>query len=164
MDELKCTLKRQRTGKLQDQMTSSSNSTNCLTMQILPSFSKLLIIMWKTQNMIFLHGTTSVSNSSKKGDLSLPKNYHPISILDVLSKILSSIMVSRMNDHLNKWPKKQAGLLHERSRVLRCNHYLKMTLQNLQAANQDSFLLFVDIVKTFDSVNRDMLWKILKKY
>jgi hypothetical protein len=29
----------------------------------------------------------------KKGDLSLPKNYHPISLLDVLSKILSSILV-----------------------------------------------------------------------
>ena len=33
-----------------------------------------------------------------------------------------------------------------------------MTLQNLRAANQDSFILFVDIVKAF------MLWKILKKY
>ena len=41
---------------------------------------------------------------------------------------------------------------------------LKMTLQNLRAANQDSFVLFVDIVKAFDSVNREMLWKILKKY
>ena len=38
----------------------------------------------------------------KKGDLSLPKNYRPISLLDVLSKILSSIMVSRMNNHLEK--------------------------------------------------------------
>ena len=41
---------------------------------------------------------------------------------------------------------------------------LKITLQNLQAANQDTYVLFVDIVKAFDSVNREMLWKILKKY
>jgi hypothetical protein len=41
---------------------------------------------------------------------------------------------------------------------------LKMTLKNLRAANQDSFVLFVDIVKAFDSVNQEMLWKILKKY
>ena len=41
---------------------------------------------------------------------------------------------------------------------------LKITLQNLQAADQDTFVLFVDIVKAFDSVNREMLWKILKKY
>ena len=41
---------------------------------------------------------------------------------------------------------------------------LKITLQNLQAANQDTYVFFVDIVKAFDSVNREMLWKILKKY
>ena len=39
-----------------------------------------------------------------------------------------------------------------------------MTLQHLRAANHDSFVLFVDIVKAFDSVNREMLWKILEKY
>jgi hypothetical protein len=38
-----------------------------------------------------------------------------------------------------------------------------MTLQHLRAANHDSFVLFVDIVKAFDSVNREMLWKILEK-
>ena len=42
----------------------------------------------------------------KKGDLSLLKNYRPISLLDVLSKILSSIMVSQMNDHLKKMASK----------------------------------------------------------
>ena len=41
---------------------------------------------------------------------------------------------------------------------------LKMTLQNLWAANKESFVLFVDIIKAFDSVNREMLWKILEKY
>jgi hypothetical protein len=41
---------------------------------------------------------------------------------------------------------------------------LKMTFQNLRAVNQDSFVLFVGIVKAFDSVNREMLWKILEKY
>ncbi len=39
-----------------------------------------------------------------------------------------------------------------------------MTLQDLRAAHQDTLVLFVDIVKAFDSVNREMLWKILEKY
>ena len=52
-----------------------------------------------TKDTIFLNGTTSPSNSSLKGGLSPPMNYHPISLLNVLSKILSSIMVSLMNDH-----------------------------------------------------------------
>ena len=41
---------------------------------------------------------------------------------------------------------------------------LKITPQNLKAANQDTFFLFVDTVKEFDSVNREMPWKILEKY
>ena len=51
----------------------------------------------------------------KKGDLSLPKNYRPISLLDVLSKILSSIIVSRINKHLEKHGlKEQAGFMRNR--------------------------------------------------
>ncbi|MCP4744834.1 MAG: reverse transcriptase family protein, partial [Desulfobacteraceae bacterium] len=100
----------------------------------------------------------------KKGDLSLPKNYRPISLLDVLSKILSSILVDRLNKHLEKHGlKEQAGFMKARG-CADATSTLKITLQNLQAANQDTYVLFVDIVKAFDSVNREMLWKILKKY
>ena len=41
---------------------------------------------------------------------------------------------------------------------------LKITLQNLTCAGHEAYVLFVDIIKAFDSVNRDMLWKILAKY
>ena len=40
---------------------------------------------------------------------------------------------------------------------------IKIALQNLNAAGQEAFVLFVDLVKAFDSVNREMLWKILAK-
>ena len=41
---------------------------------------------------------------------------------------------------------------------------LKIMLQNLTCAGHEAYVLFVDIIKAFDSVNRDMLWKILAKY
>ena len=69
-----------------------------------------------------------------------------------------------MNDHLEKnGLQEQAGFMKDRG-CSDATATLKMTLQNLRAANQDTFVLFVDIVKAFDSVNRDMLWKILEKY
>jgi hypothetical protein len=40
---------------------------------------------------------------------------------------------------------------------------LKIALQNLKAAGQEKFVLFDDLVKPFDSVNREMLWLILAK-
>jgi hypothetical protein len=100
----------------------------------------------------------------KKGDLSLPKNYRPISLLDVLSKILSSILGNRINSHLELHGlKEQAGFMKSRGCADATSSF-KITLQNLQAADQDSDVLFVDIVKAFDSVNREMLWQILEKY
>ena len=38
----------------------------------------------------------------KKGDLKLPKNYRPISLIDVLCKLLSSVFANRINHHLEK--------------------------------------------------------------
>jgi hypothetical protein len=39
---------------------------------------------------------------------------------------------------------------------------LKTALQTLHEHNQESWVLFVDLVKVYDTVNREMLWKILR--
>lgn len=41
---------------------------------------------------------------------------------------------------------------------------LKIALQALRNLNQDSYVLFINLVKAFDSVNREMLWKLLAKF
>ena len=41
---------------------------------------------------------------------------------------------------------------------------LKTALQVLREHNQESHVLFVDLVKANDSVNRELLWKVLKKF
>ena len=41
---------------------------------------------------------------------------------------------------------------------------LKKALQQLREQEQDTHVLFVDLVKAYDSVNRELLWKILNKY
>jgi hypothetical protein len=38
---------------------------------------------------------------------------------------------------------------------------LKTALQTLREHGQESWVLFVDLVKAYDTVNREMLWKIL---
>jgi hypothetical protein len=38
---------------------------------------------------------------------------------------------------------------------------LKTALQTLREHDQESWVLFVDLVKAYDTVNREMLWKIL---
>ena len=41
---------------------------------------------------------------------------------------------------------------------------LKKALQQLQEQGQDTHVLFVDLVKAYDSVIWELLWKILKRY
>jgi hypothetical protein len=39
---------------------------------------------------------------------------------------------------------------------------LKTALQTLREHNEESWLLFVDLVKAYATVNQEMIWKILK--
>ena len=41
---------------------------------------------------------------------------------------------------------------------------LKKALQQIREQGQDTHVLFIDLVKVYDSVNRELLWKILNKY
>ena len=100
----------------------------------------------------------------KGGDTSLPKNYRPIALLDVLSKILSSMITERLGSHMKfVGLAEQFGFSKDKG-CMDASTVLKTTLQNMKNSNQDAYVLFVDIVKAFDSVNRDMLWSLLGKY
>ena len=100
----------------------------------------------------------------KKGDTSLPKNWRPISLLDTISKIVSSIIAKRLDSHLHKVGlQEQAGFTSKRGCV-DTTATLKIALQNLHNTNQDTHVLFVDLVKAFDSVHREMLWQLLSKF
>ena len=44
------------------------------------------------------------------------------------------------------------------------NFSLKAALETLREQGQDAHVLFVDLVKACDSVNRELLWKILSIY
>ena len=41
---------------------------------------------------------------------------------------------------------------------------LKASLQTLREHQKEAHVLFVDLVKAYDSVNRELLWKILKLF
>jgi Reverse transcriptase (RNA-dependent DNA polymerase) len=100
----------------------------------------------------------------KKGNQQLPKNWRPIALLDVLSKILSSIIASRLDRHAQDVGlPEQTGFSSNRN-TSDGIFALKIALQNCKAMNRNSHVVFVDLVKAFDSVNRELLWLVLEKY
>jgi Reverse transcriptase (RNA-dependent DNA polymerase) len=79
-------------------------------------------------------------------------------------KILSSIIARRLDQHAQ-----DVGLPEQTGFSLNRNtsdgiFALKIALQNCKAINRDSHVVFVDLVKAFDSVNRELLWLVLAKY
>ena len=84
-------------------------------------------------------------------------------LLDAASKILSSILSERLQDLLREEGlEEQCGFTVKRG----CSDgsfILRMALQKRHEHNQDSWAVFVDLVKAFDTVDRDGMVAVLKK-
>ena len=99
-----------------------------------------------------------------KRDLSLCRNWRGIMLLSVASNVLCKIILERMKDSLDdRLRDEQAGFRKERSccdQIATLRIIVKQTLE----WNTGLYLVFVDFEKAFDSVDREVLWKILRHY
>ena len=101
---------------------------------------------------------------SKKGDLCLCKNWRGIILLIVASKVLCKIILEKMKDALeSKLRDEQAGFRKERSCCLQVAT-LRIIVEQTLKWNTGLYMVFVDFEKAFDSIDRNVLWKILRHY
>ena len=99
----------------------------------------------------------------KKGDTLNCGNYRGISLLAVAGKILSNILLVRMENLLSDiLPESQCGFRRERSTVDMI-FSLNQIQEKCKEQNLDIYMVFIDLTKAYDTVNRRMLWKILAK-
>jgi hypothetical protein len=100
----------------------------------------------------------------KKGDLTQCKNWRGICLLDVASKVLSSILVQRMQSVLKEHGlEMQTGFTPDRGTIDGMFTVL-MALAKRKEHNLDTFCLFIDLQKAFDSVPRASLFKVLRRF
>jgi hypothetical protein len=99
----------------------------------------------------------------KKGNLSDPNKWRGIALGNITAKCISSIIATQLTKYLTTFGiNKQCGSLFGKG-CANATFSLKLALQTLHEHNQESFTLFVDLVKAYDTVNRELLWLILKK-
>ena len=100
----------------------------------------------------------------KKGDLSLPGNYRGIMLLEAAYKIVTILLLNRLRpiaetlDH-----EQQCGFRPGRG----CNDAIftvKMAMKKRREHSQETWILFLDLVKAFDRVPRELLWELLGKF
>jgi hypothetical protein len=100
----------------------------------------------------------------KKGDLSNPNKHRGIALQEVMSKIVSCMINHRLSRYLESFAREEQNGFRPGRGTADGNATLKMTLQTLREHGKDAYVLFLDLVKAFDTVNREMLIQILEKY
>ena len=100
----------------------------------------------------------------KKGDLSKCKNWRGICLLDIASKILSSIMTARLSivqeDH---GLEAQAGFRWHRG-TIDGSFSTTLAMQKRKEHGLATWAVFIDLVKAFDTVNREAAFAVLRKF
>ena len=100
----------------------------------------------------------------KKGDLALPKTYRGLMLLEIAYKIVAIIFHSRLlpiEESLDH--ETQCGFRPGRG-CMDAIFTIKSAVKKRREHGLESWVLFLDLVKAFDRVPIEMLWKILSKF
>ena len=125
----------------------------------------LFKLIWEHKNVPQqLKDALIVHIYKRKGDITCCDNHRGISLLVIAGKILARIMLNRLQKHVDNAdiiPESQCGF-----RPRRGTNDMIFSVRQLQEKcreqNLDLYMVFIDLTKAFDTVNREGLWRILK--
>ncbi|BHF84221.1 hypothetical protein SprV_0902737100 [Sparganum proliferum] len=108
---------------------------------------------------------TSVHLYKRKGNRQVCDNHRGISLLNIVGKIFARILLNRLNNHLEQGllPESQCGFRRHRGTtdMIFAARQLQEKCHEMRA---HLYSTFVDSTKAFDTVNREGLWKIMRKF
>ena len=121
--------------------------------------------VWENEQMVKeWNMTTLIKLYKDKGDRKICDNYRGIALLNTASKIFSRIILNRFQNLVDcQLLEIQSGFRSNKSTIDQI-FTLKMTMEKRRAFNKPLFMCFIDITKAYDSVNRELLWKICRSY
>ena len=100
----------------------------------------------------------------KKGDRGDPGNYRGIMLLETAYKIVGNLLLERMSVVKEGLPHEpQCGFRGART-TMDATWTVKMLVKKRREHGLPTWLLMIDLVKAFDRVPRELLWKLLLLY
>ena len=99
----------------------------------------------------------------KKGNAKECSNYRTIALILHASKVMLKMLQARLQQHVNReLPDVQAGFRKGRgSRDQIAN--IRWTMEKAREFQKNIYFCFIDYAKSFDCVDHNKLWKILKE-
>ena len=126
---------------------------------------QILVEIWNTAHVPTSMGKAIMIALFKKGDSHLCTNYRGITLLSHCLKVISRIINDRLMWYFEEhcfFPESQYGFREKRSTV-----DMVISLRMIQSAwkekNIPLYICFIDIAKAYDSVKRELLWKLLER-
>jgi hypothetical protein len=99
----------------------------------------------------------------KKGNLSLPGNWRSIIKIVIPQKVVLNLLRSQLEPICESLPHEEQCGFRKLRGCIDAIFNVRLGLKKRQEHNLETVALFVDFVKAFDRVPRDMLWKVLSK-
>jgi hypothetical protein len=102
----------------------------------------------------------------KSGDKNTPNNYRGVSLLSVLGKVFARVLNKRLStwaETNNHFPQEQGGFRAGHSTVDNMFVLYGIVQRYLTKRSGKIYVCFIDFQKAFDTVNRGILWNVLKR-
>ena len=131
----------------------------------LEALHSLLTSIWEKEDVPKeFRNATFVSLFKNRGSKTDCGNYRGISLLFVAGKILARVMLNRFITNIleENLPEAQRGFRPNRS-TTDMIFSVRQVQEKCIKQNMDLVVVFIDLTKAFDTVNREALWVILSK-
>ena len=132
---------------------------------VLERFHAILVEVWTGGEVPQQWKDAIIKVLYKKSDRSNCKYYRGISLLSHAGKVLLKLVANRLSDYCEAHgilPDEQCGFRPERSTVDML--FVVRRLQELARRRRiPLYMCFVDLQKAYDSVDRELLWKVLAR-
>ena len=91
-------------------------------------------------------------------------NYRGISLPSIAGKIVACMILSRLNDKITPHvPETQCGFRNNQS-TMDMVFSLRQIQEKCTKPNLETYAVFIDFTKAFDTVSRERLWLVLRRF
>ena len=133
---------------------------------LLYDFHAIIVAVWQTGEVPQQWKDATIKVLFKKGDMMECGNFRGISLVAHAGKVLLKIVATRLSHYCERegiLPEEQNGFRPRRSTL-----DMLFVVQRLHELARKKctaiFACFVDLTKAYDSVDRDLLWDVLRRF
>ena len=125
---------------------------------------ELLLKVWESETVPNDWRCGLIIRLPKKGNLMECGNWRGITLLPVAAKVLGKVIITRIRDKVDTWLRQeQAGFRRGRGTIEQI-FILRNIIEQVIEWNANLYVCFVDFEKAFDSIDRGILWEIMREY